>query len=82
MLIPSHHDIRCKDGFYDGECCCNCIHRYLIVDDNTGFPMGYVCATPIMGGELSFISYEGHGLCECHENINLTGNINATEILG
>jgi hypothetical protein len=44
--------------------------------------MGYVCATPIMGGELSFISYEGHGLCECHENINLTGNINATEILG
>lgn len=67
MLIASHTTEDCYKSFIDnGDCCCNCKHRYLLVTDDN-FPLGYVCGVPFMQGELTFISENGHSMCECHE---------------
>ena len=66
MIIPDFDNKSiCYRSLYEGDCCCNCIHRVLCVID--GFPCGYYCNHPIMGNELTFIGFEGHSMCEMHQ---------------
>lgn len=67
MLINSYTDKDCRKSWVDnGDCCCNCIHRYLLVVDN--FPMGYYCGVfkDESDDGLIHISRHGHGMCEMH----------------
>lgn len=67
MLIPDHNNEYCRQTIVnEGECCCNCIYRYLLVNDE-GFPMGYYCRHPVIGNTPIFISYDGHSMCEMHQ---------------
>lgn len=68
MLINSYTDKNCRKSWVDnGDCCCNCIHRYLLMVDD--FPMGYYCGVyKDMGNDsLIHISIDGHGMCEMHQ---------------
>lgn len=48
MLIPCHINKDCKHSFVNnGDCCCNCIHRHLLLID--GFPVGFVCSMNMDG---------------------------------
>lgn len=65
MLIPDHTNGYCRHTFVnDGACCCNCIHRYLLISDE-GMPMGYYCLQPELD-MVTFIGFEGHSMCELH----------------
>lgn len=67
MLINSYTDKDCQKSWVDnGDCCCNCIHRYLLVVDN--FPMDYYCGLfkDESDDGLIRISRDGHGMCEMH----------------
>ncbi len=68
MLIENHTDKDCRFSWVDnGDCCCNCIHRYLLVIDN--FPIGFVCRLQFEDSDtevLNDLKWSGHGLCEMH----------------
>lgn len=68
MLINSYTDKDCRKSWVDnGDCCCNCIHRYLLMVDD--FPMGYYCGVfkDVLNNGLIYISRSGHGMCEGHQ---------------
>ena len=69
MLIPDYNNGFCyKSINYDGDCCCNCKHRVLLVIYR--FPLGYYCNHPIYEKVLTFIGYSGHSICEMYERAN------------
>lgn len=76
MLIKSFSNKDCIHSFTDdGCCCCNCIHRYLLVVDNV--PLGFKCGVMIDNknelGDGSYVDIpgiEGHAMCEMHMRIN------------
>lgn len=68
MLINSYTNKDCRKSWVDnGDCCCNCIHRYLLMVDD--FPMGYYCGVfkDVLNDGLIYISRSGHGMCEGHQ---------------
>lgn len=68
MLINSYTDKDCRKSWVDnGDCCCNCIHRYLLMVDD--FPIGYYCGVfkDVLNDGLIYISRSGHGMCEGHQ---------------
>lgn len=67
MLIKNSINKKCNQSFVDGECCCNCKHRYVSMVDN--FPLGWFCGHPVFEGDIHFISFEGHSMCEMHERV-------------
>lgn len=75
MLVSSHINSNCRHSIVsNGDCCCNCIYRYLLTTKD-GFPIRYVCNIPPNPhrGEDGFIlnlDYYGHGLCEMHQRIS------------
>lgn len=67
MLISSYNDNICPSSLTeDGDCCCNCIHRRILLVD--GMPITFMCDT-IMDGKryLINIGRNGHSLCELHQ---------------
>ncbi len=75
MLIKSFSNKKCIHSITnDGCCCCNCIHRYLLIVDNT--PLGFKCGVflnsdELGGGSLMDIpGIDGHAMCEMHTRIN------------
>lgn len=65
MLINNYTNKTCRKSWVDnGDCCCNCIYRYLLMVDN--FPMGYYCKCKAFDDTPMFISIDGHGMCEMH----------------
>ena len=70
MLIKSFSNKKCIHSITnDGCCCCNCIHRYLLVVDNT--PLGFKCGVFINNELLIDIpGIDGHSMCEMHTSVN------------
>lgn len=70
MLIKSFSNKKCIHSITnDGCCCCNCIHRYLLVVDNT--PLGFKCGVFINNESLIDIpGIDGHSMCEMHTSVN------------
>lgn len=68
MLIESHTDKDCKFSLVDnGDCCCNCIHRYLLAVDN--FPITFICKLRFDDSNnemLVDLGRDGHAMCEMH----------------
>lgn len=81
MLIPCHINKDCKQSFVNnGDCCCNCIHRHLLLID--GFPVGFVCSMNMDGESILInLNRSGHGMCEmyCRER-DKNKNINDLNI--
>lgn len=67
MLVNKYRNEDCRLSIVgNGDCCCNCIHRYLLMVDN--FPIGYYCGVfkDIPDCSLMYRSLNGHGICEMH----------------
>jgi hypothetical protein len=69
MLTPSYVDRDCiVTSYADGDCCCNCVNRYLL--RVKGFPIGFVCKLHFYdSGEehIMDLSWNGHSICEMHK---------------
>ena len=63
------------DEIYNGECCCNCRHRYIVF--SRMIPLGYVCY--INFGDcpentITRLPNDGYAFCECYEPVKFTDN--------
>ena len=82
MLVPCHTNKSCRNSFIEsGECCCNCIHRHLLLVN--GFPVGFVCYINMDGEQILIrLNRSGHGMCEMHcSERDRNKNINDLNIL-
>lgn len=74
MLVRNTNTKLCrlhlKDEIFQGGCCCNCRHRYILL--SKGFPMGYLCKFKFDDSTESVmmkLSSETHAFCECYERV-------------
>lgn len=67
MLIKNYKNSNCPFSYTgDGDCCCNCIHRHLLLVE--GMPITFMCNLKIDGKiHMINIGHNGHSLCEMHQ---------------
>ena len=64
-----------SDEIYNGECCCNCRHRYVVLSRMA--PLGYACCINFGDSPANTIPKlpnDGHAFCECYEPVKFTKN--------
>lgn len=82
MLVPAYSAKGCIHSVVtdigDTDCCCNCIHRHMLIVG--GLPIKFMCVNDFGEGpgheHVAEISYTGHGMCECHERYKKIQGIN------
>ena len=71
MLVKNTNNKSCKHSImHNGECCCNCKHRYTLFVNNV--PLRFVCLIKEEGNTfgMTLRGSRGHDLCEMYENVD------------